>query len=158
MTKAQHISIFSNTTASGSVTPTYGTRQDIGGFNNPVYVAIVDFTQDGKKDILVVNKNNGYLGVLVNNTTPGSSIFTFNLQYFSAMGTPEAVVLGDLNGDDKIDMVASATNGGLYFHFNYSYPGSGSILFSSFSFYAGGICNLMLTDLGDGKTGCYCGS
>lgn len=147
------ISIFSNTTASGSVTPTYASRQDIGGFNNPVFVAIVDFTQDGKKDILVVNKNNGYLGVLVNYTTPGSSIFTFNLQYFGSMGTPQAVALGDLNGDDKIDLVASATNGGLYFFFNYSNPGSSSILFSSFSFYAGGICNsLMLTDLnGDGK-------
>ncbi len=148
------VSIFMNATPPGNTIAVFGTRQDIGGFNNPVIATVADFTMDGREDIMIVNKNNGYLTMLNNTTSPGSAVFSFNFQNFAAIPYALAVAVGDINQDCKPDMVLTASDGGLYTFINATTPGSGGVAFSYGAISAGGIgYSVSLADMnGDGKS------
>jgi hypothetical protein len=75
----------------------------------PADVAVGDFNNDGKLDIITANEIGGDNGSTVT-VLLGSGGTTFALPISSATGTsPEAVVVGDFDGDGKLD-AATADN------------------------------------------------
>jgi hypothetical protein len=72
----------------------------------PVFVAVADLNGDGKPDLAVVNRNSANIGVLLGN---GDGTFQPAMTYGSGDGSfsPLLVVVADLNGDGKPDLVVA---------------------------------------------------
>jgi hypothetical protein len=104
------VSLLLNTTAAGSSTVTFAAAQTFAVGKAPSALAVSDLDGDNKPDIIVTNATDNTLSVLVNTTTtPGTP--TFAAQQTFAVGTsPQGVVVADINGDTKPDLVVS--NGG----------------------------------------------
>lgn len=78
----------------------------------PDAVAVGDFNQDGRPDIIVANRQNGTVGVYLANT---NGIFAHQVAY-AVTGSPRAVAVADVNGDGHLDLIVAAggaTNGNL---------------------------------------------
>jgi hypothetical protein len=98
-------------------------RQDVTGFSLPYTVAMGDLNGDGKPDLVVGNQDPvGTVEILVNMGSSGTltslgSPFTFQT------GAPvNQIVLADLNGDGRLDIVV-AHNGGVTIFTNATAPG-----------------------------------
>ena len=77
----------------------------------PITVAIGDLNADGKPDLATANGNGGNsISVLLNR---GDGSFRAKRDYRTAGSTPVSVAIGDLNGDGKPDLVATAHLGRL---------------------------------------------
>jgi hypothetical protein len=71
-------------------------------------VAVGDFNGDGKPDIAATSYSNGTVSVFLNK---GDGTGTFGAeQVFAVGGSAEALAVGDVNGDGKLDIVTA--NGG----------------------------------------------
>src|SRR5947209_2270006 len=82
---------------------------------HPSSVAIADFNQDGKPDLVVGNEGVNTFSVLLGN---GDGSFQPQVTY--ATGTAvSAVAVGDFNGDGKLDVAVAN-----YGHFGYDTPDS----------------------------------
>jgi hypothetical protein len=72
---------------------------------------MVDVNGDGRPDLVVANGGASAVSVLLNTTTPGSTVPSFTAQQTFATGNaPTSVTVADLNGDGKLDLVVA--NGG----------------------------------------------
>ena len=85
----------------------------------PYSLAGADLNGDGYPDLVVANTDGNTLSIL-----KGNGNGTFQNQFvinLSLVGSPEAAVLGDLNGDGKVDIATinlAPPNGRLSIHFN----------------------------------------
>lgn len=74
---------------------------------SPIFVAIGDLGGDGKPDIVVANYNGNTVSVL-RNTSSGGGAVSFDAKVDFATGAvPIAVAIGDLDGDDRPDLVVA---------------------------------------------------
>lgn len=112
---SQSISIYRNASSSGSITSaSFDPRVDIITGLRPYGLAIGDIDGDNKQDISVVSTDNAVVSVFRNTSFPGSiSVNSFAPKVDFATGiAPYIVVLSDINGDGKPDLIVQSNGVG----------------------------------------------
>lgn len=109
------VSVFKNTSTKGSITTSsLATKVDFTTGSSPNSVAIGDLDNDGKPDLVSSNTSDGSLSVLKNVGTDGViDSKTFATKIDIALPNAWIVVLGDIDVDGKLDLVASRLNSNL---------------------------------------------
>jgi len=123
------ISVFRNTSASGSIT--FATKVDIAGaglygINAPYGIAISDLDEDGKPDLIVTNSGYPISSVSIFRNTSSSGSIAFESPVDFATGSySSGVAVSDIDGDGKPDIaVTNAGNNTVSVFRNTSSPGS----------------------------------
>ncbi len=106
------LSIIKNTSTFGNVS--FATRIDSVASNNVTSIQLVDLDGDGKLDIVASTTINNSVVVYRNLSTPGNVLLGAK-QTFAVGGTNAwGLSFGDLDGDDKTDIVTSNAGGGSF--------------------------------------------
>ncbi|MFO0822114.1 MAG: FG-GAP-like repeat-containing protein [Gemmataceae bacterium] len=135
------VSVSLNTTVPGAKTPTFAPEKTFATGSRPFSVASADVNGDGLSDLVVANVNANTVSVLLNTTAPGADTPSFAAQKTFATGTgPEAVLLSDVNGDGRPDLLV-ANNGSntMSVLLNTTAPGAATPTFTLASTFATGI-------------------
>jgi hypothetical protein len=153
---ANSVSVLLNTTAPGATTPSFAAHVDFATGTQPSAVAIADLNGDGKADLAVADRGSNKVSVLANLTAPGATIPVFAAsQDFSVGMQPDALAIGDLNGDGRPDLaVVNAADGTVSVLLNTTAPGSGTFTFAAAQSFQTGASpqTIAIRDLnGDGK-------
>lgn len=123
------ISVFRNTSASGSIT--FATKVDIAGaglygINAPYSIAISDIDGDGKPDFVVANSGapRSSVSIFRNTSSSGSIAFESPIDFATGLYS-NGVAVSDIDGDGKPDIaITNAGNNTLSIFRNISLPGS----------------------------------
>ncbi len=99
--------------------------------NSPFDVAIGDLDGDGKPDLSVTNYGDNTVSVLRNTGSSGSINFATNVD-FATGSNPQAVAVGDIDGDGKAD-IAVTNSGGNSLSVIRNISSSGAITTGSFA-------------------------
>jgi FG-GAP-like repeat/Calx-beta domain/FG-GAP repeat len=150
------VSVLLNTTAPGATTVSFATEQTFATGRDPNSVALGDVNGDGKPDLVVTNDRDSTVSVLLNLTPSGATVALFAPQQIFATGTfPRSAVLGDVNGDGKLDiLLANAGNTTVSVLLNTTAPGAATASFAAQQTFAAGTTpsSVALGDInGDGK-------
>ena len=93
----------------------------IGNNSSPQYVIACDIDRDNQLDIISVNSNDDSISVIRGR---GNGTFAEQLKYHMGVGSqPHAVASGDLNNDNRLDLVVANTGTdslSILFGFNYT--------------------------------------
>ena len=100
------LSIFRNTSTAGTIS--FAARQDFSPGTVPYFVHLADLDGDNLLDIAVVNRDVATLAVYRNTSTVGSITLATRQDFATPAGTftHYGVAIGDLDGDNKPDVVA----------------------------------------------------
>jgi hypothetical protein len=116
------VSVYRNTSTPGMLS--FAARQDFSTGANPSSVAIGDLDGDGKPDLVVTNFLSGTISLFINTSTSGSIAFKPKADLATDLG-PQTVVIGDLDGDGKPDLVVTNSfSSSLSLYRNKSSPGT----------------------------------
>jgi hypothetical protein len=105
------VAVLFNTTVPGAATPSFSAIHAFPTGIRPISVAAGDLNGDGKLDLAVVNLLSNSVSVLLNTTSPGATAPSFSAkQDFATNFNPASIALGDLNGNGKLDLIATNSN------------------------------------------------
>lgn len=93
-------------------------------------VAVGDLNNDGKPEIVAGNRNVSILHIFENQSTPGNLSAASFLTPVNLAAAGSTVMIEDMTGDGKPEVLSS--NGGNLYGFNNNYSGTGAINSSSF--------------------------
>ncbi|MFI5220769.1 MAG: FG-GAP-like repeat-containing protein [Bacteroidia bacterium] len=145
---ASVVSIFRNTSTTGSIS--FASKVDLSG-TNPTYLSVGDIDLDGKPDVVVVNYITNTFSVFRNISSGSSILFATRIDISTGM-YPGFCLLGDLDGDGKLEFINNSASGFINIFRNLSTSGTVSFA-SSISLMPGsGAYGIYSGDLdGDGK-------
>ncbi len=104
------VSVFRNTSASGSIdASSFAAKVDFTSGTTPYFIAVGDIDGDSKPDLVTANQNSNNISILRNTSTPGSISFAVKVD-LPVANVPRSVVIGDIDGDGKPDLVAANNN------------------------------------------------
>jgi hypothetical protein len=92
-----------NTSAPGNLSFSAPQSFSSGGYSQKVYMN--DLDKDGKKDILLLNRDQGQIYILKNTSVPGNFSFTTNMHINNT--TPVNLDFADVDGDGKVDLLGN---------------------------------------------------
>jgi len=99
--------IFLNTSANGTMS--FADKQRFSLGRSARRVASGDFNEDGRPDFVVTNEDESFVEVTLNLTPPGDTTLVFSDRLQIPVGeSPWHVVVGDIDGDDVDDLVATS--------------------------------------------------
>ena len=105
------VSVLLNETPAGSNVPVFAAHVDFATDTFPAGIAVADFNGDGKPDIVVTDSRSASVSVLLNTTPTGATTLSFAPKVDFGVGSfPYGVVVGDINGDGKPDIVTANEN------------------------------------------------
>ena len=81
------VSVLLNTTAPGATTPSFAAQQTFATGSGPGSVTAADVNGDGKPDLIVANRYDSTVSVLLNTTAPGATTPSFAAQQTFATGS-----------------------------------------------------------------------
>ncbi len=134
----------------GTATPTFQApvpylQTDGATATGPYYLTIADFNRDGHPDIISANNGNATVGILL-----GTATGTFGATTYYPVGSGDIFAnVGDINGDDRVDITA-VTGTGLAVLLSGQ---SESASISNVAFYGCGTQSVTATYGGDGNYG-----
>ena len=105
-----NVSVLRNTSSSGIIS--FATKVDFAVVGNCVAIAISDINSDGNPDLLTVNKAGSSTVSVLRNTSTGSTITFAAKVDFATGANPQAIAMGDLNGDGKVDLAVANDGSG----------------------------------------------
>ena len=129
------VSVFRNTSSTGSITTgSFAAKVDFTTGPSPRVCAIGDIDGDGKPDLSVTNYNSNTVSVFRNTSTSGSiTTDSFSPKVdFTTGPNPQAIAIGDIDGDGKPDLAITNTNSNTVSVFHNTST-SGSITSGSFA-------------------------
>ncbi len=101
------ISVFRNTSTTGNVS--FAAKTDLTTGGSPISVAFGDIDGDGKADLAVSNMIDNTISAFHNNSTSGSISLDNRVDF--AIGTrPKNIVIADMDGDGRPDLIAPHEN------------------------------------------------
>jgi hypothetical protein len=149
------VSVFLDTTTAGASTLSFASSVTFAVGQAPSAVAVGDINGDGRPDLVVVNSLSNTLSVLLNTTPTGAGVPSFATQQTFSVGmNPQAVAVGDFNGDGRSDLaVANFGNNSVLVLMDTTPAGTGTVSFFARPFVVGGSPTaLAVADLnGDGR-------
>lgn len=105
-----YVSVFRNASTMGSITTnSFASNVDFLTGSQSTDVSLADIDKDGKIDIAVSNSFNSTVSILRNTSTIGTittSSFASKVD-FAIGNNPTRLVLGDMDGDGRVDMVVT---------------------------------------------------
>ena len=107
-----NVSVLLNQTAAGVATPSFAPAVAFTTGLKPYGIVMGDLNGDGKLDLAVTNMRDGTISALLNTTASGATTPSFAPQVsFAAGAVPYGIAIGDMNGDGKVDLVATHIDG-----------------------------------------------
>jgi hypothetical protein len=92
-----------------TATPTFGTATKYAMNSGPYYLTIGDFNRDGNPDIISANGNN--VGILLGTAGTTGAFNPVTPTYYTLPSSAIFATVGDINGDDRVDITAVTANG-----------------------------------------------
>jgi hypothetical protein len=150
------VSVLLNTTTPGAATASFAAQQTFVTGTLPNSVAVADVNGDGKLDLVVVDRGDNTVSVLLNTTAPGAITPSFAARQAFATGSfPKSVTAVDVNGDGKPDLIVPNLNSNtISVLLNATAPGSTTPSFVAQQSFATGTNPFFATAVdvnGDGK-------
>jgi hypothetical protein len=151
------VSVFKNTGTTGTIA--FAPKTDLATGLSPHTVAIGDLDGDGKPDLAVTNTLSSTISLFRNQSSSGTMVFATKTDITTGTDEPSGIAIGDLDGDNKSDLVITNDNFNLTTEATVSMSvwknmsSSGNFFFTSkVNYDSGDAYNVSLGDLnGDGK-------
>ena len=102
------VSVFLNTTETGSATASFAAREVVGEGEAPFLLTAADLNGDGRSDLIYSHLDRDFVSVQLNTTEPGAATPSFAAaQDFATEENANSVKATDVNGDGRRDLVVS---------------------------------------------------